>query len=506
MTLQKRIYHLRCLYEEHNRLTNTSKDKIADVGDVSGTRNVVMNIDLGATYQATLGEIQDVVKPEVASMAANLATTSATMFAAVEQINRITTALATYRLAKKQGNLKKFAKYADINTTYKMDAADFTPAKAAEMMTYETQFLISKENRPEVFHNGLMNVATQFMSFQLQYISLWAKAFRNFGVDPKMSATMLAGFFLTMMFWGGFMGIPFGENLRQLIRLGSTHGFIPGVDGEADIEVEARRIMADLGMPGWATDSMMHGWFKGLTGIDLHKRVGVGEIIPTDLIMGDLAVAGGPTLGLTGDALTRMYNSSPAGLDPNWGTFVTSLLPLGVRNAFDAAKREIKEDTPVRTAQGRVLMPGEKLDFWDNLKAGMGFTPRPVSEARMVDAYAKHMQGQMKGEQDRYLSRLARRIAKAHQYHGKGDMESYRDMQEEIADLYEEIRELNRKAIEERRPDKIINVLADTLRDRIAVELRGKTDPAVLHKRMRKAARSQVTPAIQERLGLISDR
>ena len=43
-----------------------------------------------------------------------------------------------------------------------MDAADFTPSKAAEMMTYETQFLISKENRPEVFHHGLMNVATQF--------------------------------------------------------------------------------------------------------------------------------------------------------------------------------------------------------------------------------------------------------------------------------------------------------------------------------------------------------
>ncbi|HAT67829.1 MAG TPA: hypothetical protein DCS66_25050 [Flavobacteriaceae bacterium] len=471
-----------------------------------GVIQAIMNIDLGATYQATLGEIQDVVKPEVANAAANLATTSATMFAAVEQINRITTALATYRLAKKSGNLKKFAKYADINTTYKMDAADFTPAKAAEMMTYETQFLISKENRPEIFHNGILNVATQFMSFQLQYISLWGKAFRNFGVDPKMSATMLAGFFLTMMFWGGFMGIPFGENLRQLIRLASTHGFIPGVDGEVDIEVEARRMMADLGMPGGVTDSMMHGWFKGITGIDLHKRVGVGEIIPTDLIMGDLAVVGGPTFGLTADMMKRMYNSSPAGLDPNWGTFVTSLLPLGVRNAFDAAKREIKEDTPVRTSQGRVLLPGEKLDSLDNLKAGLGFTPRPISQARMVDSYAKHIQGEMKGVQDRYLSRLAKSISKAHQYYGKGDMESYRDMQEEIADLYKDIREINRKAIEEGRPDKIINVLANTLRDRIAVELRGKVDPAVLQKRMRKAGRSQVTPAIQERLGLIDKR
>jgi len=468
-----------------------------------GVIQAIMNIDLGATYQATLGEIQDVVKPEVASMAADLATTSATMFAAVEQINRITTALATYRLAKKQGNLKKFAKYADINTTYKMDAADFTPAKAAEMMTYETQFLISKENRPEVFHNGLMNVATQFMSFQLQYISLWAKAFRNFGVDPKMSATMLAGLFLTMMFWGGFMGIPFAENLRWLIKKISNEVW---KDGEIDIEIEARRIMADLGMPGWATDSMMHGWFKGLTGIDLHKRVGVGEIIPFDLMEGDLAVVGGPTFGLTVDAAKRMYNASPAGLDPNWATFITSLLPLGIRNATDAARREIVEGTPVRTSQGRVLMPGEQLSSWENLKAGVGFTPTTISQARMVDAYAKHMQGEMKGVQDRYLSRLARSIAKANQYYSKGDMKSYRDTQEDIADLYDEIRELNREAIEEGRPDKIVNVLADTLRDRVAVELRGKVDHAVLQKRIRKAARPLVTPAVQERLGLISKR
>jgi hypothetical protein len=468
-----------------------------------GVIQAIMNIDLGATYQATLGEIQDVVKPEVANMAADLATTSATMFAAVEQINRITTALATYRLAKKKGNLKKFAKYADINTTYKMDAADFTPSKAAEMMTYETQFLISKENRPEVFHNGLMNVATQFMSFQLQYISLWAKAFRNFGVDPKMSATLLAGFFLTMMFWGGFMGIPFGENLRQLIKIISNEVW---KDGEIDIEIEARRIMADLGMPGWATDSMMHGWFKGITGIDLHKRVGVGEIIPTDLIMGDLAVAGGPTFGLTVDAAKRMYNSSPAGLDPNWATFITSLLPLGIRNATDAARREIIEDTPVRTSQGRVLIPGEQLSSWENLKAGVGFTPTTISQARMVDAYAKHMQSEMKGVQDRYLSRLAKSIAKANQYYSKGDMKSYRDTQEDIADLYDEIRELNREAMEEGRPDKIVNVLADTLRDRVSIELRGKVDPAVLQKRIRKAARPLVTPAVQERLGLISKR
>ena len=61
-------------------------------------------------------------------------------------------------------------------------------------------------------------------------------------------------------------------------------------------------------------------------------------------------------------------------------------------------------------------------------------------------------------------------FAKANQYHSKGDIESYRDMQEDIADLYDEIRELNREAIEEGRPDKIINVLADTLRDRVAVE------------------------------------
>ena len=58
MTLQKRINHLRCLYEEHNKLTNTSKDKIAD----AEYRGVMLGLDMVIDLSESIKEFEADIK------------------------------------------------------------------------------------------------------------------------------------------------------------------------------------------------------------------------------------------------------------------------------------------------------------------------------------------------------------------------------------------------------------------------------------------------------------
>ena len=58
MTLQKKINHLRCLYEEHNRLTNTSKDKIAD----AEYRGVMLGLDMVIDLSESIKEFEADIK------------------------------------------------------------------------------------------------------------------------------------------------------------------------------------------------------------------------------------------------------------------------------------------------------------------------------------------------------------------------------------------------------------------------------------------------------------
>ena len=60
------------------------------------------------------------------------------------------------------------------------------------------------------------------MSFPLQMLGLYAQALSIAKVDKKLGSAMLGGFVVSMFFFAGIMGLPFGENLRQLLRAVST--------------------------------------------------------------------------------------------------------------------------------------------------------------------------------------------------------------------------------------------------------------------------------------------
>ena len=404
---------------------------------------------------------------------------SAFMFGGVEQINRISTALATYRLATKSNkNLRNFQKFSEVTMFHE---GKMTPELAGEMMVYNTQFLIGKENRPELFRSGLMNVATQFMSFPLQYFGLWAKAMRVAGVDKKMGSVMMGSMLMAMVAFGGMMGLPFAENLRQLLAAASraTRGY------DYDLEYGVREAMLGYLHPEMV-EVIMRGGLSRATGIDVSRRMGAGEVLPFTLMQGDLMAATGPFGGLMADTAMRIHEAVKLG---NYPMLITSPLPLSLRYAAESAVGGYL-DMPIRTTQGRVMLPADQVTVGDRLKQALGFTPEKVSTARREKRLLNFWKGQSKNLQDYYLSNLAKLHADLYK---ATDPASINEINKEIDVLLNEVSQLNEEALADKSPQKVVNLGVRALRERVAVELQGQLPR--LQKKLRKFG-----PLIEDRL------
>jgi hypothetical protein len=454
-----------------------------------GVIQAIVNLDLGAKYQQQLGQVlgKGGKSANFANNIARVMDASAFMFGAVEQINRISTALAAYRLAvKSEKNLKNFEKYSKFTV---FADQEMTPELAGKMAVYQTQFLIGKENRPELFRSGIMNVGTQFLSFVMQYTTMYFRVLQMFKVEPRMAATMLGGLVLSMMFFGGAMGLPFMENLRQLLSRLSKG--MKWAGGEFDLEYGIRQALIDSKLPGLSQPEVVEMITRGaasrLLGVDISKRVSAGEIIPFSFMDGDLMAATGPFGSLMADVILNMNKALE---DENYTRLITSVLPLAPRYAIESGLG-VLTDQPIRTSQGRMLLPSQDISGADRLKQAFGFTPRAVSDVRRDKQVANYLDRKMRGPQDRFLSKLARlRVERRNEK----DINERKEITRDIQELRDEVRTLNRIARKERRLQDVINISPRALRDRERIERQGQA------KNLRRDASKRIRPILKEKL------
>lgn len=446
-----------------------------------------VNLDLGARYQQGLGEILEGqrVTDKTAKMMEKTMDVSAFMFGGIEQINRISTALATYRLATKSDkNLRNFQKFSEVTMFHE---GKMTPELAGEMMVYNSQFMIGKENRPELFRSGMMNVATQFMSFPLQYFGLWAKAFRVAGVDKKMGSILMGSMLMAMIAFGGMMGLPWAENLRQMLAFASRT--VRGYD--YDLEYGVREAMLGYLHPEMV-EIILRGGLSRAIGIDVSRRMGAGEILPFTLMQGDLMAATGPFGGLMVDTAKRMHEAVKLG---DYPMLISSVIPLGPRYIVEAmmggyGEAMGYEPRAIRTTQGRVMIPGDKVTGGARVWQGLGFTPEAVAKARREKRLLNFWKTQSRTLQDYYLSNLAKLNA---QLYRTDDPNETASINQEIDVLLNEVEQLNEEALKADAPQKVVNLQVKALRERTAVEVLGQIPR--LQKKLRKFG-----PLIEDRL------
>lgn len=200
-------------------------------------------------------------------------------FQTMEKVNRIHSLVVFYKLERKAGS--------DVRTAYEWAVAK----------TNSLQNSYEQANRPELFR-GKKAVLTMFMSY-VQFMGWIATGgyeraanaqARQLGrsTAPAWRGTTVK-IWLVYLLLGGWMGVPFGRNLMDVVQwLGRKLGW-------GNMEAEIREFMTHLGIDA---NFAMHGLLHDLGGFDLSGSFGLGRILPgTDMLVKEKPMTALETIG-----------------------------------------------------------------------------------------------------------------------------------------------------------------------------------------------------------------
>lgn len=282
------------------------------------------------------------------------------LFSKVEFLNRVTTLLASYRLAKSEKFHGKF------------DQAAYDFARQA---VEDTQNEYAQENRPEIMR-GKGSVVMQFMHYTTHML------FMQLGGDKAWWRLLIA-----QLFAGGLLGLPFAEDLTNMAKF---LGRKVGQDWEPELLL--REHLKALGVD---QDLVARGLFSDMFGFDLSKRVSMGEVLPgvravgsnkkfNEVIYDALGDVAGPGASLILNALRFLSEDDKLA----WNSF-GRIMPTAAKNFGNAGVAAVEGEVKDR-AGVKVFEP----DLWDLTGMVAGFQPKEL---------AKHfLQGNLQGEQAAY--------------------------------------------------------------------------------------------------------
>ena len=375
----------------------------------NGVIQPIQNIDLGGSTLQEM-DIRGPVRP--------ILHISGYAFGLIENTNRIAAYLSFYRAAKDPKNRKNFEAYLRGTRFGEQDVSQLDSEKfallAGTMGVEKTQFFMGQENRPAIMQGPVMSVVTQFQSFPLHMIGLYGDALlkslngrmaqvseADRPVVRKMAMKQLAAMTLSMMAFGGAMGLPFMENLKELIKF-FTEQFGDQV-GE-DFEEELRVVLGET-MGYSATDALLRG-LPRMLGSDVSRRTGYGDIVPLRLLMG------GDPVDFAGPAVSRAYDML-AGTKEAYDNgdllgAAIGVMPIAARNAYEAIHKEPNVGT--FTARGQQLLPAGTLDATERMMKSIGFTPTTISRARERRGLENYLSYRSKKGKDVYTNRMAKNL------------------------------------------------------------------------------------------------
>ena len=284
----------------------------------------------------------------------------------VEAVNRVSTALAAYRLEIKKGS---------------------TPAQAleyADEVISQTHGDYSRINAPRLFNTPGGKVALQFRKFQLIQLTLLSKlvynSFKGGTAAEKAAARRILTFTLAHTgVLAGVVGMPgFAAAAFIINKLADAFG---DDDEPYNLENELRKMLGG----GDVARLVMRG-APTLAGADLSGKLGMGNalsILPyTDFDAsreGFNAIATGLTLGATGGLGARVFQALGDMKDGDYYRGLMGLSPTGVSQAMKAFVEANRGETNRR---GDVLVSADEIGTFETFAKMIGFPTSAGAERR----------------------------------------------------------------------------------------------------------------------------
>jgi len=312
-----------------------------------------------------------------------------------ESINRLSTAIAAYRLA-----MSKKGTTAD-------QAIDY-----AERILLETHGDYSRFNAPRAFNTSFGRIALQFRKFQLIQLTWYAKMIKQAYSDPAQRGAALRSLAFGLTHTGvlaGAMGLPGYAAVAWAL------GSLFGDDDEAfDLTDEIRKLIGD--------DDLANMVLRGvptLGGSDWSGKIGAGNMLSimpfsnADLTTRSGFYEGLGTLvaGASGGMVVRGVDGLGLLANGDYLKGMELVLPKGMGDVIKAYRLGVDGAT---RRNNDVILPADELDSMEVLWQAIGIPP-----AQMSAMYEK--QERVRNVEQRFRDRTSRLKNNYSQAIRKGD-------------------------------------------------------------------------------------
>ena len=329
----------------------------ADVRKMISTLVDRGRIDIG--METELGKFQVAGESKVAQGVNKVDRIMRSVSQKMEAINRVSTAIAAYRLElAKTGSIKDATEYADnvISQTH----GDYT-----------------RNNAPRAFNTNVGKVALQFRKFQLIQLTLLTKLVANSVKGETDEVRTAARKALTYTLGhtaalAGLVGVP-GFAAAAFIAKGLMGMF--GDDEEPyNLEKELYEAMVDQ----WGEDAatlIMRG-APAAAGIDLSGKLGMGNtlsVLPfTDFELSKAGVTDigfAMAFGAAGSLAQRFADGLKLVAGDEYYRGLEKLAPKGISDAMKAVR---ENNEGVTRLNGDVLVPADEIAAWETFAKSLG--------------------------------------------------------------------------------------------------------------------------------------
>lgn len=439
--------------EQNPRLTSAEKEALTEFYRL-GLIDRTQSHDLAGVGETGV---------EYNAIRANVMKKISFMYHHAERINREVTALAAYRMARKQGQ-----EHAQAMET------------AAEL-TWATHFDYANSNRPRY----LQNDAAKILLIHRQHsINMSYRLFRDMhdafkGETPQVRKEARAQFVGIMAMHGimaGVKGLPF-YGIAMIAA-----GLLSGLGEDDDPLPPSERLekaLRESGVPKWMADTLIYGAPSVASGLSVTSRIGFPDLFfrsPDKELEGKeeglyyLEQIAGAGVGM----LMKVFSGLNLARDGHIERGLEKMLPKALADLLKTG-RYAKEG--VLNMRGNAVV--DELTTWELIGQAVGFTPQRVSQQYDVNNARMNRQAQLQ-------TRKAQLFNKAYLAYKMKDDEAYDEAIAEIGKFAEKHPEMGIKG----------SSLTSSIRTRMKNDSRAKGG-LILNRRMEQA--------IDEDLGLADD-
>ncbi len=280
-------------------------------------------------------------------------------FRLTEQVNRVTTFIAAFKLAKDKGMTNDDA------------------YKSAQETVYATQFRYDEANRPALARGDVGSLLFTFKTYPIFMAETLAHLAK---VNPASAVFMLLG--LTVM--AGIEGLPFAEDLEDLIDTIAQRVFGSPFNSKRALRNVLKNaseavVGADL------SGVFMHGVANELTGLNFASRVGLGNFIPGTRIGtadADYKRVMSEILGPVGSMAQGWLAGGDSLLKEDFVTAAKQALPLAGQNAVKGVEQWMRGYAT--DVGGRKLID---VGGWESFWQSLGFSSAALGRAYEADRF-----------------------------------------------------------------------------------------------------------------------